>query len=61
MPMRTCILLLAGLFCVALAGGCGGESDKKGINKDRDKPVPQSKAPAGGPGPRAERDARGRL
>jgi hypothetical protein len=59
--MRTFGLLLAGLFCLALAGGCGGGNDKKGDNKDRDKPVPQAEAPAGGALPQAAREARGRL
>jgi hypothetical protein len=50
MTMRHLALLLATLVWSALACGCGGESDKKGINKDKDRPVPQppkAAAPAG--------------
>jgi hypothetical protein len=61
--MRYGGLLLAGLFCVALATGCGGASDKKNFYKDRDRPVPGEKAPADGPkeGAQVGREGRGRL
>jgi hypothetical protein len=44
--MRTLTFLLTAVLLVGLAAGCGGDSDKKGINKDKDRPVPQ-KPPAG--------------
>jgi hypothetical protein len=58
--MRAFGLLVACLFCVILMSGCGGDSDKKGINKDRDRPLPQPKAaaPAGPPGVAAKEPGR---
>jgi hypothetical protein len=44
MTMRASAFLLTGLFCVLLACGCGSDSANKGINKDRDRPVPQEPA-----------------
>jgi hypothetical protein len=44
MTMRASAFLLMALFCVLLGCGCGSDSDKKGINKDRDRPVPQEPA-----------------
>ena len=39
--MRSRLLLLSVLLFVGLAAGCGGDSDKKGVNRGKDKPVPQ--------------------
>jgi hypothetical protein len=57
--MRAITLLLAGVLCVGFAAGCGSETDKKNINKDKDRPVPQTlreKAPAPPGEPDAKRE-----
>jgi hypothetical protein len=37
---RILTVCLTALLLVPLAAGCGSEADKKGINKNRDRPVP---------------------
>jgi hypothetical protein len=55
--MRAFALLLPCLLCVVLASGCGSESDKKGINKDKDRPLPQKAAAPAGPHGAAGKEA----
>lgn len=39
---RLLTLGLVPLLAAALASGCAGQTDTKGSNKDKDRPVPQS-------------------
>jgi hypothetical protein len=57
--MRAIAILLAGVLGAACAAGCASETDKKNINKDRDRPVPrpdQGKAPTPAGGQVADRE-----
>jgi hypothetical protein len=44
--MRLLVYCAVPLLLAALAAGCGGEVDKKGINKDKDRPAPPPRVEA---------------
>ncbi len=56
---RVPTFCLAALLLAPLVIGCAGESDKKGINKDRDRPVPAKRTEGHRAGEGASRAERG--